>query len=181
MSDFVCPEGARLIPLGSRKWPGHFAIVDAEDYPTLSQYHWTVREQGRHTKVRYAYRNPTPAERAAGRISPIWLHRAVMGDIGDLHVDHINHDGLDNRRSNLRAVTHAQNMANKRPPARYLPATRYGVSLISRGREGGRRYVAEIWLLGRRVATFKSKSREAARLWKIEMELIKSAVLSSFV
>jgi len=46
----------------------------------------------------------------------VMVHRLIMGDPpeGMDEVDHINHDGLDNRRSNLRWVTHAQNMSNRR-------------------------------------------------------------------
>ncbi len=44
----------------------------------------------------------------------IYLHRLIMG-VTDrkLFVDHRNHDGLDNRRENLRVTTNAQNQANR--------------------------------------------------------------------
>ena len=48
-----------------------------------------------------------------GRIA---VHRLIMGlRSGDrMEVDHINHDGLDNRRCNLRICTSAQNLCNRR-------------------------------------------------------------------
>lgn len=42
------------------------------------------------------------------------LHRWIMQPPDDMVVDHINGDPLDNRRSNLRICTHAQNLANGR-------------------------------------------------------------------
>jgi hypothetical protein len=47
----------------------------------------------------------------------LYLHRLMTGlKRGDLReVDHLNGDGLDNRRANIRVVTHAQNLQNQRP------------------------------------------------------------------
>jgi hypothetical protein len=42
----------------------------------------------------------------------IYLHRLIMKPNEDMSVDHINNNPFDNRRSNLRIVTHAQNMQN---------------------------------------------------------------------
>lgn len=46
----------------------------------------------------------------------IYLHHMLMGEkprSGGLVVDHVNHDTLDNRRANLRAVTQRENCANR--------------------------------------------------------------------
>lgn len=42
-----------------------------------------------------------------------YVHRLIIPD--SECVDHINHDGLDNRRSNIRASTHGENVKNRRP------------------------------------------------------------------
>jgi hypothetical protein len=43
------------------------------------------------------------------------MHREILSASPDLHVDHINHNGLDNRRNNLRLATRSQNLANQKP------------------------------------------------------------------
>lgn len=42
------------------------------------------------------------------------MHRPVMNARDHEQVDHINHDGLDNRKENLRIVTNSQNGMNRR-------------------------------------------------------------------
>jgi hypothetical protein len=84
---------------------GHVAIVDDEDFERLSKYKWTYLPPG------YARRN----SKANGENRSIALHREVLG-ITDpaIKVDHINRNGLDNRRANLRVCTNQQNCRNQR-------------------------------------------------------------------
>lgn len=42
------------------------------------------------------------------------MHRMIMNPPEEMLIDHIDGDGLNNRRSNLRVCTHQQNMANQR-------------------------------------------------------------------
>ena len=89
----------RLIPLTR----GRFAVVDAEDYERLSQFTWFA-EGGR--KTFYAVRKEN------GR--SIKMHRQITNAPDHLVVDHIDHNGLNNRRSNLRLATFTQNCQNQR-------------------------------------------------------------------
>lgn len=76
------------------------AIVDDEDLPLVSSKRW-------YCEVGYA------ATSVHGRA--IKMHRLILGDdipVG-MECDHINRDRLDNRRSNLRVCTHAENMQNR--------------------------------------------------------------------
>lgn len=81
------------------------AIIDIDDVDKCSEYKWHIRK--RHGKTDYVIASLPDNHK-------IHLHRFVMNYDGDLDIDHINHNGLDNRKSNLRIVTHAQNTANSR-------------------------------------------------------------------
>ena len=83
---------------------GYFAIVDADDYEELNQYKWHVKVK---SNGRYAYRTQGRKE--------IPMHRQILNAPAGMWCDHINHNGLDNRRCNLRLCTPQQNAYNRRP------------------------------------------------------------------
>ena len=80
---------------------GLFVPVDEADFEILSRYTWRLAPWGR-----YALR------RSSGVTT--LMHRAILGVTRGIFVDHINGDGLDNRRSNLRIATVTQNCQNRR-------------------------------------------------------------------
>jgi len=81
-----------------------FALIDDEDIERVSQYDWTIRTSG---GTRYAATNTNKIGK-----SQRMMHRYILGlKPGEL-ADHINGNGLDNRRSNLRVVTASQNAQN---------------------------------------------------------------------
>lgn len=88
---------SKQIPLSQ----GKFATVDDADYDWLAKNKWTYDAKG------YAYRK-------ASNVT-VFMHRVVLNAPASAVVDHVNGDGLDNRRDNLRIVTVAQNNYNQRP------------------------------------------------------------------
>lgn len=89
---------------------GKVAIVDDKDYEELSKHKWFASKAYRRD-VYYAARNRLPK---GSRPAHIQMHRQIMNPPDGLQVDHINGDGLDNRRGNLRIVTAAENTRNQR-------------------------------------------------------------------
>lgn len=87
---------------------GKVAIVDDSDYEYLSQFKWFAHFDGANW---YARRN---TRHANGKRSAIIMHRAIMDAPAGLEVDHIDGDGLNNQRSNLRLTTHQRNTLNQR-------------------------------------------------------------------
>lgn len=86
---------------------GYKAVVDDEDYEMLNQWTWRALERRRTV---YAYRNAY----VNGKRRPIYMHREIAQPGESLQVDHIDHDGLNNCRSNLRVCTSKQNSYNTR-------------------------------------------------------------------
>ena len=81
---------------------GKTAIVDDEDFKELSKFKWYCNHG-------YAVRC---IALETGRQKTAWMHTAIMGEQKGLEIDHINGNPLDNRKENLRHVTHAQNQCN---------------------------------------------------------------------
>lgn len=101
---------------------GQFALVDEEDYERLSQFSWHVVQKRPGGKF-YAGRSI----RVDGKRKNIRLHHEVYGST--IMLDHINGDGLDNRKSNLRPCNNTQNKQNVKKQRGSSSSIYKGVSL----------------------------------------------------
>jgi hypothetical protein len=80
------------------------AVVDAEDEDYLLMWTWRLHAQG------YACRY----ESEQGRTCVILMHRVIINAPKGSDVDHVDHDVLNNSRSNLRIVSRSLNLATGR-------------------------------------------------------------------
>lgn len=106
---------------------GKVALVDDCDFEELNQFKWYANKCYRgHTW--YVLRSYKTAE---GKKCVASMHRHILGlTKGDKKIgDHINHNGLDNRRENLRICTHAQNIHNQQKQTRAKSSRFKGVQL----------------------------------------------------
>lgn len=84
---------------------GSVAKVDVEDFERVLERHWHIDDKG------YARTNIWSDGKKS---SAPRMHRLITGEAdASLHVDHINGDKLDNRKSNLRVVTCSENLMNR--------------------------------------------------------------------
>lgn len=109
---------------------GMVAIIDAEDLHLVQHYKWWNKPD---KKTFYA------RGRLPGVQRQVYMHRLILPNVPAKHeIDHINRNGLDNRKSNLRAVTNSQNQANKKSQvnssSQYKGVSRKGNSWQAEGR-----------------------------------------------
>lgn len=94
----------KKIAIGKNGKSGLFALVDDEDYERLKKMNWYCNNGGyvigrRNRKYDYKF---------------MLMHRLIMNTPKNMDTDHINHNKLDNRKSNLRICTVKENMGNQR-------------------------------------------------------------------
>jgi len=89
-----------------------YAIVDSDDYSRLAKYKWYA---ARNAHLFYAVRGRW-CSATQKRTKTILMHRLIINVPPGFVVDHINHNGLDNRKANLRLATQAQNTCYARYP-----------------------------------------------------------------
>lgn len=141
-----------LRPYGYR----YFAQVDDIDYSWLSQWEWDYDKKESDLTGYARRREGTEPHRKY-----IWMHREILNTPCELETDHIDNNGLNNQRNNLRAVSRSQNCMNK--PLQRNSTSRYkGVS----SRKLTQKWQASIKKNGKRIylGLFNTKE-EAARVY----------------
>lgn len=123
-------ESTLRIPLSRDK----VALIDADDFDKVRDFQWHVLGLNKP----YARRTLRDRDR-----NHVLMHRVITGARPGQMVDHINGDGLDNRKRNLRLVTPEQNNLNRRK-AKNKTSGFLGVSIDqnhyrSRFRYGGKK------------------------------------------
>jgi hypothetical protein len=91
---------------------GSFALVSRCDFESVIKHVWRTAKN-RH--LVYAWRSATDEDRLRGILAPnIYMHRHILEPAENKQVDHVNGNGLDNRRENLRECDSVQNHGNSR-------------------------------------------------------------------
>jgi len=90
----------KIIPLTQ----GEVAFVGDEDFESVNQYKWCVVKDTSSLFYTCGW--------SKKKKKNIQMHRLIMNAQKGQQIDHINHNGLDNRKCNLRFVNHSQNQQN---------------------------------------------------------------------
>lgn len=91
------PSGADVVEIPLTK--GQVALIDVADVAAVARWSWQAVFRG---KSWYARNRESR-----------YMHHVVLGQVPGREIDHVNGNGLDNRRCNLRHATRTQNRANQ--------------------------------------------------------------------
>lgn len=98
---------------------GYEALVDDKDFDWLNEFKWKYSKYKKDRTgyaIRFEYiKGSSNKQCKYGKKRRISMHREILGlKKGDNKIsDHINHNGLDNQRCNLRICNHKENSRNK--------------------------------------------------------------------
>lgn len=140
---------------------GQFAQVDDEDFEYLNQWEWLYLKQ-RDKETGYAVRYKWVSSKKQNDC--IRMHRVIMETPDYLQVDHIDRDGLNNQKYNLRNCSASQNQCNRKS---YGTSKYLGVNLYNHGSFKGKGiFVAKIKYDGKvkHLGYFKTEE-DAARAY----------------
>lgn len=90
---------AKEIPLTQ----GKIALIDDEDYERIIQYHWYADKHGYTYYARRSFNNKHD-----------YLHRFIMNAKPGEQIDHLDGNGLNDQKYNLRIVNNSQNHMNSK-------------------------------------------------------------------
>lgn len=100
-------EGDTVFVTLNGKNDDQIMICDLDDWERLKEYVWFCAKSGGYAATNVIKNN---------KHTVVKFHQLVMGQKKGYLVDHINRNPLDNRKENLRFVTHTANLVNSKIP-----------------------------------------------------------------
>jgi hypothetical protein len=96
------------IKLTSPKYGDFNVYIDDSDFDIIKEYNWVVdmRRNGRKYVV-------ASVKIGVNKFSRIYLHRLIINAPKNKNVDHIDNNGLNNTRDNIRIASNGQNLSNR--------------------------------------------------------------------
>lgn len=141
----------KKIPLRNRKHEiVNYALIDDKDYKKVSKYLWFLNSG-------YVKKGRNETHALLHRFI-LNLPKSSLGGNNRKVVDHINRNTLDNRRKNLRVVTHSENLLNGKIGSRNTSGV-MGVYIFKGKIEKYTRWGSYLFLNKKRIflGTFKTK------------------------
>lgn len=125
---------------------GKHAIIDDEDYDLVNGFTWTYAKsyESKWTIKEYAFRSTS--RKGGQKRKRIYLHRMLIDAPAGIQVDHVNGNGLDCQRHNIRLATPSQNQGNQKVSLRpkyskykgvtwYKDIKKWGASIKDKGKQ----------------------------------------------
>lgn len=139
----------KYIKLSGKYGLGKHALVDDEDFELVNKYNWCVHNDKVRAKLFYAVCHQK------NKKSNLRMHRFILKVNSKEIVDHINCNGLDNRKENLRIVTNQQNQWNRSNKNR-------GVIMDNRKDYLKKRWIAQIKFNYKNIFLGRFKTKDEA-------------------
>ncbi len=142
---------------------GGVALVDDEDFEEMNKIRWFHFQTNGNTYAITKLQDKQTKQRKTK-----YMHRLVLGAPSHMQVDHINHNGLDNRKSNLRLCTNKENQRNRRVQKNnklgvsgvWRSGNKYGVSISV---DGNRKHIG---LFDTLEQATQSRKEAESKYWK---------------
>lgn len=103
----------KIIIVDSKKYGIKHILVDDEDYELLNKYKWYIRKN---RNCFYATRKSRYGVYGNRQCSVVEMHRFILNMFDrKIFIDHIDHNGLNNTKLNLRECSAQENNFNSLP------------------------------------------------------------------
>ena len=142
LNEIIIEDKYAIIKIQNNQLGNFDCLIDIEDVDKIKDYFWNIRYDKRHPKCTVYVETHRNKKR-------IHLHRLLTNCPKNMVVDHIDGNGLDNRKTNLRVVTQRNNCINRMLSKRNLP-----IGVYKDKRSKSEKYIT--MFMGKYIGRFKN-------------------------